>query len=118
MSDCDHKESAWQFPPDIAALLGLYYIIIPMALVGGWLGPAIYNARSIGDRSALWGALALGGIGTVLLFLARLPLYRERRFLALGPSALDARHRRLYWWAWCFIAASIALLALLILILR
>ena len=60
----------------------------------------------------------MGGVGTVLLFFARLPLYRQRRFLVFGPRELDKRHRRLYWWAYRFIAASIVLLVVLILIVR
>src|SRR5204862_3096067 len=96
LSNPEHKESGWYFPPDLAALLGLYYVVLPMALIGGWLGTGIYNAKSVGDNSAFWATIALGGIGTVLLFLARLPLYRQRRFLVLGPRDLDERHRRLY----------------------
>jgi hypothetical protein len=45
-----------------------------MALISGWLGTGIYNARSVGDTSAFWTAAALGGIGTLLRFFARLPL--------------------------------------------
>jgi len=57
-------------------------------------------------------------IGTVLLFLARLPLYRQRRFLTFGPKELDERHRRVYWWAYRFIGASVLLLVVLLFVLR
>jgi hypothetical protein len=113
MNNLKRGKSVWHFPPDLAALFGLYYIVLPMALIGGWLGTGIYNARGVGNTFALWVAVALGSIGTVLLFFARLPLYRQRRFLVLGPRDLDKRHRRLYWWAYRFIAGSIVLLVLL-----
>ncbi len=118
MSKPERRKSDWYFPPDLAALLGLYYVVLPMALIGGWLGTGIYNGRSVGDTSAFWIAVALGAIGTLLLFFARLPLYRQRRFLVLGPRELDDRHRRLYWWAYRFIGASIVLLVVLTVIVR
>jgi hypothetical protein len=118
MSNPERKKPDCHFPPDLAALLGLYYVVLPIALLGGWLGTGIYNARSVGDTSPFWAAIGLGGIGTVLLFFARLPLYRQRRFLVLGPRELDDRHRRLYWWAYRFIATSIVLLVVLIVAVR
>jgi hypothetical protein len=117
MNNTERRKSDWYFPPYVAALLGLF-IVLPMAVIGGWLGTGIYNAGSVGDISAFWAAVALGGIGTLLLFFARLPLYRQRRFLVFGPRELDQRHRRLYWWAYGFIIASVVLLVLLILIVR
>jgi hypothetical protein len=118
MSNPSDKKLDWYFPPDMAALLGLYFIVLPFALLGGWFGTHLYNARSTGDVTLLWLSIAVGACGTVLLFLARLPLYRQRRFLVFGPRELDEKHRRLYWWAYRFIAASVLLMLLLLLILR
>ena len=53
--------------------------------------------------------LGSGIVGIVILFFARLPLYREGRFFIFGPRALDRKHRRLYWLAYVFVAASLLL---------
>jgi hypothetical protein len=54
--------------------------------------------------------LGAGAIGAVLLFVARLRLYKQRRFMAIGPMPLDRKHRRIYWLAYVFIAAGLLLL--------
>ena len=53
------KKSDWYFPPDLAALLGLYCVVLPIALLGGWLGTGIYNARSVGDTSPFTASMVL-----------------------------------------------------------
>jgi len=118
MRNPNDKKSNWFFPPDFAVLLGFYFIFLPVMILGGWLATNLYNAKSNGDMTLLWAAVVLGAIGTVLLFLARLPLYRQRRFLTFGPKELDERHRRVYWWAYRFIGASVLLLVVLLFVLR
>lgn len=118
MSDPNDKKSDWYIPPDMAALFGIYFIVVPIVLLGGWLGPGLYNAKATGDMSAFWVALVLGAVGTVLLFFARLPLYRQHRFLTFGPHELDERHKKVYWWAYGFIAVSVSLFILLLIFLR
>jgi hypothetical protein len=76
---------------------------------------AVSWATSRGDTSLFHFVLWLGGIGSVLLFAARLPLYRQRRFFTLDPKALTGVHRKLYYAAYWFIVPSVALLALLLL---
>ncbi len=118
MNNPSDKKSDWYFPPDMAVLFGLYFVVLPLALLGGWFATHLYNAKSTGDVTLLWFAIAVGACGTVLLFLARLPLYRQRRFLVFGPRDLDEKHRRLYWWAYRLIGASVLLLLLLLLMVR
>ncbi|OYV04328.1 MAG: hypothetical protein CFE26_17465 [Verrucomicrobiales bacterium VVV1] len=103
-----------RFPTDLAAVLGLYWIMLPIAALGASIFPAILRARNEGDLTILWVVTALGTVGASLLFWARLPLYRERRFFSVGPRHLDARHRRIYWIAWTMIIPSISLLALIL----
>ena len=111
-------EPGLRFPPDMAALLGFYFIFLPVAAMGSSVFIGLINARNSGDTTLLWTAIALGAIGTVLLFFAKLPLYRERRYLQIGPRGLAHGHRRLYWWAWFFVAVSIILLTLLAILVR
>jgi len=107
-----------QFPQDLAALLSLYWITIPVVMVASWLSSMIFNAGRTGDTTLLWIAIGFGAAGVVILFFARLPLYRRRKWLQIGPRGLDEAHRRLYRLAWIFILLSIGILTLLVLILR
>ena len=56
-----------------------------------------------------------GVIGAMLLFVARLPLYKEGSFWTIGPKRLNRKHRRIYWLAWVFVAASLLLFGLVLL---
>ena len=56
-----------------------------------------------------WGGVVAGVVGMVLLFFARLPFYRQRRFLVFGPRELDRSHRRLYWLAYAVLLVSTGL---------
>lgn len=87
--------------------LGLVPIIsVPFASL--LLSDTLYNT----DLTKLFIAgLGAGFSGIVLLFFARLPLYRQRRFLMYGPRSLDKFHRRLYWLAYLTVLASIGLMA-------
>jgi hypothetical protein len=112
------KSSDWYVPPDIAFLFSLYFIFPIVMAVSGMLLPLLARFKSGDLVRVFYSALALGAVGTVLLFFARLPLYRKRQFLAFGPSQLSGIHRRLYWLAYLFVAVSILLLVLIWLRLR
>jgi len=73
--------------------------------------PLIVSLGSGDLLQIFYSALGLAVIGTVLLFFARFPLYRQHRFWTAGPRELDRNHRRLYWLAYLFVASSIVLLA-------
>jgi hypothetical protein len=76
--------------------------------------PSLSYLRQQGGVGAFAVALALGVVGILLLFLARLPLYRRRQFFSFGPRQLDRPHRKLYWWAYGFVVVSIFLLVKLL----
>lgn len=114
VSQHERKLSNWYVPGDIAVFLGLYFIVIPIMLLSGRLLPLLWDAHRSGDATLLYVALAFGTVGTVLLFLARLPLYRQQRFFTFGLHALDESHRRLYRWAYRFIGISLLLMLLLL----
>jgi hypothetical protein len=59
-----------------------------------------------------YSALGLAVVGAVLLFFARLPLYRKGRFWAIRPGELNKTHRRLYWLAYLIILAGLGLLGI------
>jgi len=106
----EKKSSNWYFPPDLGCLLFSWIWIALIAILAGGILPLISKLRSGDVLEIFYTALGLSGIGTILLFLARLPLYRQRRFLTFGPRQLGRFHRRLYWLAYLFVFASIGLI--------
>ncbi len=112
MNKPNRDRSEWHFPADILAIFAMTVVPIILALAGGFLFTPLFRARR-GDPTMLYIAVVLAAVGIVLLFIARFPLYRQRRFFSLGPGALDPKHRRIYWWAYVFIGCSGVMLVLL-----
>jgi hypothetical protein len=117
MNEPTEKRSDWRVPADMLALFGMFVVLPIGGLLGSFLLPPLTGA-SRGDPTLLYVALVLTCIGIVLLFIARLPLYRQHRFFTFGPGGLDQKHRRVYEWAYVFIICSAALLVMLHLIIR
>lgn len=103
------------FPRDMLFLLGLQVIgpAIVLIIVGCFL-PAVLTARQ-GDLTLFWIALVLAVTGLVLLFVARLPLYRQGKFFTFGSKALPERHRKMYRIAYVFIGTSVVIMLLAVL---
>ena len=112
------KSSNWYVPPDIALLFSFYLALPIILILSGVLLPLLARFNSGDLVGVFYSALALGAVGTALLFFARLPLYRKRQFLTFGPSQLSGIHRKLYWLAYLFVVVSIFLLVLIWLRLR
>ena len=74
--------------------------------------PALNSARD-GNPVFVYVSVAMALAGIVLLFFARLPLYRQHKFFCFGPKALPLSHRKLYWTAYVFIAVAVVLMLLL-----
>src|SRR5690348_6993763 len=102
------KSSDWYFPPDIA----MFLIIPSIAILTSILLPVLAYLKRAEILDLFYVALGLGGSGSILLFFARLPLYRQHRFWTIGPHELPNFHRKLYWLAYLFVIASILLLAI------
>lgn len=110
MENSDHKKSdGGHFPWDLRALLEPLLLVIVFAIVA----PYLSLVRGRAEKALLTVALVFGGVGVVLLLLARLPLYRQRRFLTFGPQHLTGFHWRLYFVAYAFIVPCILLLLVL-----
>src|SRR5687768_10146566 len=107
-----NKNSKWGFPADIALYFAPFIAGFPVTVLLIALRGPLARAKE-GDFTLLVIASAFSGAGIGLLFLARLPLYRQRRFFTFGSSALDAPHRRLYRWAYGFIVGGVVLLGML-----
>jgi hypothetical protein len=60
-------------------------------------------------------ALSFAGVGVLLIFVAKLPLYRQHRFFTFGSAALPERLRAFYRWGYRFALFAVALLLCLLL---
>jgi hypothetical protein len=109
MSDGKRKLSDWYVPPDIVVGMGLPIVAVTGILAAMFL-PLLNQARNRGDATLAYIALLFGMIGIMLLFFARLPLYKQRKFFTFGSRALDAPHRKLYHWAYVFVGACVLLM--------
>ena len=108
-------KSDWYIPPDWRFILSWHFVVMPAAILAAMFTVALSNAAQ-GSTTLLWVALAIGAAGVVMLFFARLPLYRQRKFLSFGPKALPPGRKKLYWLSYGFIGTSIAILSLLLVI--
>lgn len=104
----------WEWNPgDIGHILLAPIIMTIVACASLPVFSFIANAQWI---PLYWTGLALSTAGLILLFIARLPLYREKRFFVWGARALPETSRRYYRWAYCLIAPGAAFLILFLLI--
>ena len=105
------RNSDWYIPPDLLALLGMFFVLPGIAVLATILLPLVARLQTANLRALYGFGLGAGVVGAILLFAARLPLYKQRRFWTVGPGQLDPKHRRLYWLAYIFFAASLLLFA-------
>jgi hypothetical protein len=104
-------------PRDWRLILFLHFAPIPILLLAATLA-TLFASAAHGDPTLLWAALLLACVGVVLLFTARLSLYRQGNYFSFGPRLLSPGHKRLYWISYAFIATSILIMALLLILLR
>jgi len=102
-----HDYSLRNFPADILAALGLP--IAAIALLASWV-------LSIHGVAWIWAAgasFSVAVLGAVLIFIAKLPLYRQRRFLTFGIQALPVTSHGYYRWGCrCSVFGIIAMVVL------
>jgi hypothetical protein len=97
---------------DIPGLLFFYSPVVIAVFMAMFL-PFVSHLRWHDSLPVYIAAVLAGVVGVVLLFFARLPLYRQRQFFTFGSRQLDTAHRRLYRLAYFFVFISgILLLAL------
>lgn len=111
------KHSDWYIPTDWLFMLLLHVGIVAIAVVAGMILPLLAAVRH-GEPAAFALSLFLASVGILLLFLSRIPLYREGKFLTFGPASLPENHRRIYWSGYGMVAAGAAIMTRLILMYR
>jgi hypothetical protein len=116
-----NKRSDNHLPEEVLGLLSSIFfmpVIAVIAMLTAMLLPSVTSLRGEVITRLYWVGVAGGVFGIVLLFLARLPLYRQGRFLTFGPRELDQIHRRLYWLAYLVVLVSMGLFVVVWLRLR
>lgn len=104
------RNSNWYVPGDWLWHLGILVCLVCIPILAGLLLPTLAQLQRT-DVNTLYGVgVAAGVIGIVLLFIARMPLYRQRHFWTVGPRQLDRKHRLFYWLAYGFVIVSLLLL--------
>jgi hypothetical protein len=95
MEDQPQKKVSPIWHSDIPGMLG--FLIVPLvAILAGMFFPFVSHLTRHGSLPVYIVAVLAGVVGVVLLFFARLPLYRQRQFFTFGSRHLDTAHRRLY----------------------
>jgi len=112
-----YGKSDGPIPKDWQFILGLQFAFPIAALAMGLFFPIAVRARE-GDPTLFWVALATAIVGIVLLFAAKLPLYRQGRYFTFGPRVLPEGRRRVYRIAYVFIGASLFLILSLVAVLE
>jgi hypothetical protein len=96
----------------------LGFLVTPIvAICVGCFLPWLNSARH-GNPAPFYASLLFAIVGVILLFLARLPLYHQKKFFSLGSRHLSGIHRKLYHFAYLCIGVSILIMALLLVMLR
>lgn len=104
------KHSDWSIHPEWLGGAGPFFVLGCISVLACLLLPLVARLQTA-DIRALYGfGLGAGVLGAILLFVFRRPLYQQRRFWTIGPMPLDRNHRRIYWLAYLFVAASVLLL--------
>jgi hypothetical protein len=103
----NNKSSDSGLPEEVLGLLSTLFFVPTIAVLAAAIFPVIASAGGL--TYLYWGGVVAGVVGMVLLFFARLPFYRQRRFLVFGPRELDRSHRRLYWLAYAVLLVSTGL---------
>ena len=116
------KRSDRHLPEEVLGFLSTIFFLPAVAVIG-ILGtmlflPSITTLQPVDTTKMFLIGLAAGVVGSVLLFFARLPLYRQRRFFTFGPRELDRLHCFLYWLAYLFVVASVVFFGVVWLSLR
>src|SRR5436190_23960117 len=104
----NRKQTAWFWPPadQWLTVWGGFVVLIVMVLTSRLF---TFFSRLTGTPW-IWCyvvGLVVAALGVSLLFYAKLPLYRQRRFFTFGSRALPEERRPFYRWGYaCAILAS------------
>ena len=103
------RKSGWDMPAE--AIGAWYFALVPVGVAA--IGSLVHRLVELVIQTDLvtlylW-ASGLASVGILLLFLSRMPLYRQRRFFVFGSRGFDREHERVYRVAYGFLLAGVLL---------
>lgn len=104
------NKSDWNIPSDWLFHLGWFFILPLIIVLSSAMLAALSELKAANTANLFWSGFGLGCLGIVILFFARLPLYRQRQFFKFGPGTLPPFYRKLYWLAYTIVLISLLLL--------
>ena len=108
------KEWIWPPADQWIGVWGLLTIAI-VAMVITWILNFFTGLTGIPWVCCYFIGIGVAVLGAALIFYAKLPLYRERRFFTFGPRALPEQRRPYYRSGYTFAVLGAVLLACLLL---
>lgn len=114
------NQSDWNIPKDWGywmawSVMALVYLLLPLpihALINALFSNLTETQN--GNPHLFDLSLSLATAGVCLLFLARLPFYRQRKFFSVGPRGLPPLNKVCYWVSYGFLSTAITLMALML----
>ena len=106
-----HRSNGWQ-------TFFEHWWLLPIAVVAFASSQLLSFFMRLTGKPWIWCyaiGLAVAAIGVSLVFFAKIPLYRQRRFVTFGSAALPERRRLFYHWGYRCIIFAVALLLCLLL---
>jgi cell division protein FtsW (lipid II flippase) len=106
----------WIWPP-ADQWVGIWGVLLiaGVAIVTTWI---LNFFKQLSGMPWIWCyviGIGVAALGAALIFYAKLPLYRQRRFLTFGPRALPEQRRPFYRWGYTCARLGALLLACLLL---
>ena len=99
--------------PDFPLDIGIHFIFLPIAIMS-WVLTTIMLDRGWLWFSAYWLGVALVCVGAAHMFIAKLPFYRQGRFLTFGTTGMTedskAHYRKARKWVFRGLAITVSLL--------
>jgi hypothetical protein len=99
--------------PDFPLDIGIQFIVLPIAIVS-WVLTTIMLDRGWLWLSFYWLGVALVCVGGAHMFLAKLPFYRQGRFLTFGAAGMTddskAHYKKALRWIFGGLAVTVLLL--------
>jgi len=118
MSGKPTKKVPLIFHSDIPDLVAILLVLPAVAILSSKTLPLLYATGHGQLIAPFWIALAIAMLGVVLLFWAKLPLYRQRRLFSFGSRSLPAKSIPIYRAAYALLMPSVLFLLLLALMVR
>lgn len=108
-----HDKSDWKLPKDMLVLFSVSFVVPSGTIFLACFLPMFSKARR-GDPTLFWITVSIAIVGVVLLFIAKLSIFRQGKFFTFGTKVLPEKHKKIYRFAYCLIVASMIIMLLLL----